>query len=199
LAWVLVDFGMAPIYWGNLYNRAFTAREARFDHHLFWPSPADSPEVQKVMRKTVQSFAAGMYTTVALVMTVVLVGWDSPLVLPLAVGFVVIGYLTTIALAVGNRASIRKIIERSRQQRLALFRSRIDAFEPRMADLSPEESEQLRSLLFLHDRIRDAPSSPTRAHTVVRTAAGLFIPTIAFVITVFGEVSAERVIDAVLP
>ncbi len=200
VAWLLVDFGMAPIYWGNLFNRAFTAREARYDHHLFWPSPADSPEVQKVMRKTtVQGIAAGLYTTIFLVLTVVLVGWDSPLVLPLAVGFVVIGYLTTIGLAVGNRASVRRIIERSRQQRLALFRSRIDAFEPRMVDLSPEESEQLRNLLFLHDKIRDASSSPSTAQTALRTAAGLLIPTIAFVITVFGEVSAERLLDALLP
>ncbi len=200
VAWLLVDFGMAPIYWGNLFNRAFTAREARYDHHLFWPSPADSPEVHKVMRKTtVQGFAAGMYTTFFLVLTVVLVGWDSPLVLPLAVGFVVIGYLTTIGLAFGNRASVRKIIERSRRQRLALFRSRIDAFETRMVDLSPEESAQLRDLLFLHDKIRDAPGSPTGAHTAIRTAAGLLIPTIAFVVTVFGEVSAERLLDAILP
>ena len=59
VAFLLVEFGIGPIYWGNLFNRAFTAREARFDHHLFWPSPADSPEVQKVMRKTVQSFLPG--------------------------------------------------------------------------------------------------------------------------------------------
>ena len=119
--------------------------------------------------------------------------------LPLAVGFVVIGYLSTIGLAFSNRASVRKIVERSRHQRLALFRSRIDAFAPRMVDLAPEESERLRDLLFLHDRIRDAPASTTTTHTVVRTAAGLLIPTIAFVITVFGEVSAERILDAFLP
>ena len=94
------------------------------------------------MRKTTeQGFGAGLWITFYFVLAVVLVSWDSPLVLPLAVGFVVIGYLTTIALAVGNRASVRRIIERSRQQRLALFRSRIDAFETRMVDLSTEESE----------------------------------------------------------
>jgi len=152
------------------------------------------------MRKTTeQGSAAGLYITLFLVMTVVLVGWDSPLVLPLAVGFVVIGYLTTIGMAFSNRASVRKIVERNRQQRLALFRSRIDAFAPRMVDLSPEEPERLRDLLFLHDRIRDAPTSTTTTHTMVRTAAGLLIPTIAFVVTVFGEVSAERILDAILP
>ena len=68
-----------------------------------------------------------------------------------------------------------------------------------MVDLSPGESEQLRNLLFLHDTIRDAPTSTTTAQTALRTAAGLLIPTIAFVITVFGEVSAERLLDAILP
>jgi hypothetical protein len=200
LTLVLYEFGVNTVFWGNLFNRAFMAREARSDHNLFWPSPADSPEVHKVMRKTTeQGFGAGLWITFYLVLALVLVSWDSPLVLPLAVGFVVIGYLTTIGLAFGNRGSVRKIIERSRHRRLALFRSRIDAFETRMVDLSPEESEQLRNLLFLHDRIRDAPASPTNAHTVVRTAVGLLIPTIAFVITVFGEVSAERILDAILP
>lgn len=200
LAWLLYDFGTTPIYWGNLFNWAFMAREARYDHHLFWPNPADSPEVHKVMRKTTsQGFAAGWWITIFLVMTVVLVSWDSPLVLPLAVGFVVIGYLSTIGLAFSNRASVRKIIERSRHQRLAVLRQRIEALEPRFADLSRQESERLRDLLFLHDKIRDAPTTPTNARTLMRTAAALILPTILFVVTVFGEVSAERILDAILP
>jgi hypothetical protein len=200
LAWLLYDFGTTPIYWGVLFNWTFIAREAHYDHHLFWPSPADSPEVQRAMRKTTeQGSAAGLWITGFLVLTVVLVGWGSPLVLPLAVGFLVIGYVATIGAALGWRASVRKIIERSRQQRLALFRSRIDAFEPCMVDLSHEESEQLRDLLFLHDKIRDASSSPTTARTLMRTAAALIVPTIMFVITVFGEVSAERFLDGILP
>jgi hypothetical protein len=200
LAWLLYDFGTIAVYWGNLFNWAMMAREARYDHHLFWPSPADSPEVHKMMRKTTsQAFAAGWWITVFLVMTVVLVSLDSPLVLPLAVGFVAIGYLSTIGLAVSNRASVRKIIERSRQERLAMLRSRIDVFGPRCADLTPQESERLRDLLFLHNEIRDAPSSPTAAGTVLRTAAALTLPTIMFVVTVFGEVSAERILDALLP
>jgi hypothetical protein len=200
LAWLLYDFGATPVYWGNVFQRAFMAREARYDHQLFWPSPADSPEVHKVMRKTTsQGFAAGLWITVFLVLTVVLVSWDSPLVLPLAVGFVVIGYLSTFGLAFSNRASVRRIIERSRNQRLAVLRHRIDTFESRFADLSPEESEQLRDLLFLHDKIRDAPKTPATARTLVRTAAALILPTIMFVVTVFGEVSAERILDAILP
>ena len=200
LAWLLYDFGVATVYYGNVFQRAFMAREARYDHDLFWPSPADSPEIHKVMRKTTkQGFAVGVWVTVWLVLAVVLVGWDSPLVLPLAAGFVVFGYLSTIGLAFGNRASVRKIVERSRHQRLAVLRRRIDTFKARFADLTPQESEHLEHLLRLHDRVRDAPTTPSTTHTVARTAAGLLIPTIAFVITVFGEVSAERILDAILP
>lgn len=200
LVWLLYEFGATVVFWGNLFNRAFMAREARYEHHLFWPSPADSPEVEKVMRKTTsQAFIAGWWITVFLVMSVVLVGWNSPLVLPLAVGFVVIGYLTTISLALSNRASVRKIVERIRQERLKGLRHRIDEFGPRYTDLSSKEADELRDLLFLHDTIRDAPASPSTSHTVGRTAAGLLVPTIVFVITVFGEVSAERFLDAILP
>ena len=200
LALLLYDFGTLPIWSNTVVNWVTMARQARYDHQLFWPSPADSPEVHKAMRRTIgQAFTAGMWITFFLVLTVVLVGWDSPLVPPLAVGFVVIGYLATIVLAVRYPASIRKIIERSRQQRLQGLQRRIDAFGPRYTGLSTQESMELRDLLFLHDRIRDAPATPTTTHTVVRTAAGLLIPTIAFVITVFGEVSAERILDAILP
>jgi len=79
-----------------------------------------------------------------------------------------------------------------------VLRHRIDAFGRRFADLSPEESERLRDLIDLHNTIRDAPTTST-THTLVRAAAGLIVPTIVFVITVFGEVSAERLLDAILP
>ncbi len=127
LALLLYDFGALPIWSNNLVNWAIMARQARYEHHLFWPSPADSPEVGKEMGRTIfQASTAGMWITFFLVLSAVLVSWDSPLVLPLAVGFVVIGYLTTIGLAVSNRASIRKIVERSRQLRLAVLRQRIN-------------------------------------------------------------------------
>jgi len=51
---------------------------------------------------------------------------------------------------------------------------------------------------LLHNTIRDAPTTST-TQSLVRAAAGLIVPTIVFVITVFGEVSAERILDAILP
>ena len=200
LALLLFDFGALPIWNNIVLNWVTMAREARYDHRLFWASPADSPEVQKAMERAVYTASlAGLWTTTFLILTLVLVSWDSPVVLPLAVAFVVIGYLTTIGLTVSNRASVRKIIERSRAQRLSALRSEIDTFESSFVRLSPEESGHLRDLMLLHDKVRDAPGAPTRSSTLVRTAAALVPPTIAFVITVFGEVSAERILEAVLP
>lgn len=63
----------------------------------------------------------------------------------------------------------------------------------------PEESERLRDLLSLHNTIRDAPATFTTTHTAVRTATGLIVPTGMLLITVFGEVSAERFLETLLP
>lgn len=200
LAWLLFDFGASVIYFGIFLNWAFLAREAKYDHHLFWPSPADSPEVKKAMRQvTTQGSATGFWITAFLVLTVVLVSWDSPLVVPLGAGFIVIGYFALFGAAFKNRSSVQRIVQRVREQRLEGLRERIDGFEPNYADLSREESQELRDLLFLHHEIRDAPSTPTTARTVLHTAVGLIIPTILFLATVFGEVYAERFLDNVLP
>lgn len=118
---------------------------------------------------------------------------------PLAVGFIVIGYVTTFGSAIAIRGSVRRIVERIRSQRLTTLQRRIETFESQFADLSSQDSEQLRGLIDLHNMIRDAPTSPTRTHTLVHAAAGLIIPTILFVLTVFGEVYTERVFDAILP
>ena len=128
-----------------------------------------------------------------------LVSWDSPMVLPLTVGFIVIGYLTTISVALINRASIQKIVERIRQQWLTVLRDRIDGFGRPIPDLSAEESARLRETIDLHNLIRDAPSTPTTTRTPTHTAVGLIIPTLMFLVTVLGEVYAERFLDTILP
>jgi len=200
LAWLLFDFGATVIYQGVVVQWAFVAREARYEHHLFWPSPADSPEVKKAVRKTTaQGSAAGFWITVFLVLTVILVTWDSPLVIPLGTGFILIGYLVLFGAALSGRGSVQRIVQRGREQRLRGLRERIDGFGPNYTDLSPQKSQELRDLLFLHDKIRDAPTTPTTTRTVMHTAVGLIIPTIMFLASVFGEVYAERLIGATLP
>jgi hypothetical protein len=197
LALLLYDFGAVAV---NPIGWVVMAREARYDHHLFWPSPIDSPEVQKAVRMTnLFGFATGFWMTVYLVLALVLVSWESPLVLPVAVGFIVLGYLTTIGSTLGHRASIERIVQRARNQRLEGLRHRIETFEPRHADLSLQESELVRGLIDLHNMMRDAPTTPTATHTLIRASVGLIVPTIMFVVAVFGEVYAERFLDAILP
>lgn len=200
LIWLLFDFGATVIHGGVVFEMRFVAREARYDHHLFWPSPADTPEVQQAMRKvTSQGSATGFWITVVLLLTVVLVSWDSPLVVPLGAGFIIVGYFALFGAALGNRASIHRIVQRVREKRLRGLQERIDGFGSSYTDLSPQEFQELRELLFLHDKIRDAPTTPTTTRTVMHTAVGLIIPTILFIVTVFGEVYAERVFDTILP
>lgn len=194
---LLIDFGASTV---NPFNSAVLTREARYDHRLFWPSPVDSPAVQRAIRTTtVFGFVTGFWVTIYLVLAVVLVSWGSLLVLPLSVAFIVIGYLFAFASAASLRSAVQRIVQRSRNRRLERLRRRIEAFEPRFDDLSAEESEQAQRLIDRHNMIRDAPITPSTSRTLVRSAAGLIVPTIVFVITLFGEVSAERFLDAILP
>ena len=142
LAFLLYEFGALMVF-GDFLQWAFAARQARYDHELFWPSPADSPEVRTAMQMwNVRALA--WWITVYLVLMLVLVSWYLPVVVPLAVGFIAIGYLTTMGAAFGDRASVRKIVERVRQQQLEELRQRINPFKSRYTDLSTQESEQLR-------------------------------------------------------
>jgi hypothetical protein len=200
LALFMVDFGSTVVFWSILTGTVFMARVARYEHRLFWPSPADSPAVRKAMRYvTAAGTTTGIWITIILVLTVVLVTWDSPLVVPFGGGFILLGYLATFGAALSSRRSIQKTVQRVREQRLRGLQERIDDFGPNYTDLSPHESQQLRDLLFLHHDIRDAPTTPTTARTVMQTAVGLIIPTVLFLATVFGEVYAERFLDAILP
>ena len=145
-----------------------------------------------------QSFAFGMWITVLLVVTLVLTSWDSPLVIPLGVGFLVIGYSTVIGVALGDRAALRRIVEHSRNQELDQLQQQIAPYRSRYTQLTPQETEQLRSLLELHTVIQNAPTTAS-TRTLWRTAAGLLLPTLVFAVTVLAEVSAERYLDTILP
>jgi hypothetical protein len=200
LAVLLFDFGAMNIYGGTIGNWAFIARQSRYDYLLFWPSPADTPEVQTAIRKTsTQGFITATWFTIFLVLTILLVSWDSPLALPLGAGFILIGYLVQFAAALRNRANIQRIVQRARDRSLQVLQNRIEEFRSHYSHLSHDETDQLRDLLFLHDKIRDAPTTPTRTRTVMHTAVGLVVPTILFLATVFGEVYTERFFDTVLP
>ena len=197
LALLLYEFG--EMVHTNLFWWALIRRESTYDHELSWPSPADSPEIRTARQKMPrQSFAFGMWITVLLVVTLVLTSWDSPLVIPLGVGFLVIGYSTVIGVALGDRAALRRIVEHSRNQELDQLQQQIAPYRSRYAQLTPQETEQLRSLLELHTVIQNAPTTAS-TRTLWRTAAGLLLPTLVFAVTVLAEVSAERFLDTILP
>jgi hypothetical protein len=198
LAFLLYDFG-ATLVFGDLFWWALIRRESGYDHRLFWPSPGDSPEVRTARQKMpVQSLAFGGAITLLFLLVLVLISWDSPLVLPLGVGFLVIGYLTMIGVALGDRAAIRRIVERARDQQLDGLQQMIEPYRSRYTQLTPQQTEQLRGLLDLHNQIRDAPSTAT-THTLWRSLAGLLLPTLVFALTVLAEVSAERLLESILP
>ena len=183
-----------------IFQSAFVGREARYQHRLFWASPVDTPQVEAALRMGVGFwFLNGVWISLYLAMTVTLVSWESPAVVPLAIGYLLIGYVLTIGATLYQRSGIQRIVEGSRAQSLALLRRRIEAFGPPAADLGVAEAERVHRLVELHNLVRDAPSTPAPTRSLFRVAAGMVLPTIMFLITVFGEVYAERVLDMFLP
>lgn len=49
LAFLIYEAAEGVVYGGNLVDVPFMARAARYEHHLFWPSPADTPAIQRQM------------------------------------------------------------------------------------------------------------------------------------------------------
>jgi hypothetical protein len=144
-------------------------------------------------------FMVGIGVTLSLVLAIIVVGLDSAIVLPLAASFVVWGYVTTLASMVGVRSSVRRIVERIRDRNLAELQRRIEAHGTRFLDLPPDEAREVEHLVTLHAALRDAPTSPGTSQTLLHAVVALIIPTAMFVVTVFGEVLAERFLDAFLP
>ncbi len=123
---------------------------------------------------------------------------DSPLVLPLAVGFLLIGCFSAMVWRSPNAP--------------ASAESWGGAADSDYKDYNVASSPSSRTTPISRRRNHRKLQSPSPSrpdsrrfrradatHTVLRTAARLSVPTIAFVITVFGEVSADRLLDAILP
>ena len=199
LALLLYHFCEAVVP-AQILQSAFVGRETRHEHRLFWASPVDTPQVEAALRMGVGFwFMNGVWISLYLVMTVTLVSWESPAVVPLAIGYFLIGYVLTIGATIYQRSCIQRIVETSRARSLGLLRRRIEAFGPPSAELDAEDTERLHRLIELHNLVRDAPTTPAPTRSIVRAVAGLILPTIMFLITVFGEVYAERVLDMFLP
>ncbi|TFC44058.1 hypothetical protein [Cryobacterium shii] len=174
--------------------------QARFDHRLFWPSPADSMAVQEQLRALARvDFARGLGVTAYLVLVGVLLSVTSPLLLPIAFALIVTGYVATLVSIVSSRSAVRKIIRRGVDNNLALLQFRIESFGAVLSELPATALERVRQLIAVHDLIRDSPTSPKRRQALSHAVGSLFIPTITFLAAVFAQEYSGRILDNLLP
>lgn len=198
LAVILYEVG--EVAFRSLWSSLLMARESRYDHELFWLNPMESVEVRQELRTwAATEFDRGLAITFSLVLAAILVPLDSPVILPLTAGIVVMGYLTTLVSMILVRSSVRTIVTGVQARNLASLQHSIDSFGPRLDKLSSQEYERVERLITLHDMIRNASVSPLRTRTLAHAALGLVIPTAVFALTVFSEVYAERFLDRILP
>jgi hypothetical protein len=195
----IILFEVGELTFWSLAAVALVRHESGLDHDLFWPDPVASVEVQAQLRAWSElEVGRGTVVTLYLGLAIVLVGWDSPLVVPLAVGLVATGYLMTLVSTLAMRRGIGRIVARVRDRHLASIQQQLDAYEDRLARLTPTDHDEVQQLLALHDRVRNAPTRPKRSQSAAHAVAALLIPTVMFVLTVLSEVSAERLLEGLL-
>jgi hypothetical protein len=90
-------------------------------------------------------------------------------------------------------------VRHTRDATLDRLRRRIDSFDPRLEDLTPQESEQLQGLIATYAAVRAAPTGPSGAETFGHAVTALAIPALAFFLAVMSEVYAERLLNQLLP
>ena len=199
LAYFLYDYGesasMRIIYY-TLY-----VRESRYLHRLSWFDPFHSPPVQTLLslwRQTAMGGGVGATTT--FIIAVILIGPGSLTVLlaPVA-GLALVSLVLDTISVLSVRRSVQRIVRHTRDATLDRLRHRIDGFEPRLEDLTPQESEQLRDLIATYAAVREAPTGPSGAETFGHAVTALAIPALALFLAVMAEVYAERLLDQLLP
>ncbi len=198
LALLLFDLGEITAI--AVFDVVFVRMQAACPHRLFWLDPVNTPEVRQQMRlMTGGAVFFGIQATVALVLAIVLVSPSSPVVLPLATGITLTAYAAIVTLGIDGRASIGKIVRRSRDRHLALLQELLEAHEPGDGIPGQSESGEVDRLIALYGFLRDASTSPQWTRSLGQTVVALIVPTLMFVVTVLGEVSAERFLEQILP
>lgn len=176
-------------------------RESRYLHRLSWLDPFGSPPVQTLLsiwRQT--AVGGGVGATVTFIIAVILIGPGSVTVLlaPVA-GLALVSLVLDTISVLSVRRSVQRIVRHTRDATLDRLRHRIDGFEPRLEDLTPQESEQLRDLIATYAAVREAPTGPSGAETFGHAVTALAIPALALFLAVMAEVYAERLLDQILP
>lgn len=178
----------------------FLAHEARFDHGLFWLNPVASTPVRRVLDAWARMVGLmGIGSTGYLVLAIFLVSPGSPLLLPVVAAFTIAGYVATIVALIWLRRSISTIAGRILDQGVETLERRISAYAARLDSLVPDESEELARLVLMYQTVRAAPTTPQAWETLGHAARGLLVPTLTFLVAVFSEVYAERLLDRLLP
>jgi hypothetical protein len=187
----LVFFGM--------YCWPFWRRESRYDHALFWLSPVNSPQMQAAVRGWgVAATALGVALSLTLLLGVLLVSFDSPLLLPLVGSVTLLSAFAILSTMTALRVNVRRIVLRVRDRNLAALQRHLTGYADRFAELSRDESDDLRQLLDLHTRIRSAPTSPNPTQTLGHALAALAIPAAGFFLAVLSEVYLEQVLTRLM-
>ena len=200
LAVVLYDFGEAVVV-SVLVIAPFALKEAHYPHRLSWLSPLDSPPVQQMVHAWGHAMVLlGWSTALYFVLAVVLLEPDSitALLAPIA-GFALVALMVTVGGLVAIRSGVRSIVRLTRDQTLQRLQQRIDEYEPRLEELTPDQWRQLEGLIATYQAARDAPTSPSGEQTLGRALGALAIPTVGFLLAVLAEVYAERLLDQVMP
>lgn len=178
----------------------FLARVARADHTLFWLSPLDSEPVRRTLQAAGSAVGAvGLLVTLTIVLSAMVVGLDSPLVLPVVATFTTVGYLAVGICLMSIRRSVGTLTRRVRDRHLAVLQDRIAGYGHRLGSLTPAENDELRHLVETYRSVRDAPTDPRASETFGHAARALLIPTLGFLLAVMSEVYAERLLDQLLP
>ena len=176
------------------------ARLGRCDHHLFWLSPVDSDPIRRMPAAVGRNMNyVGLLNTQYLAFAVVLVSFDSALVLPVVAVFTSTGYVTIAVVVLSVRRAVRTISTRIRDSDLAALEGRIDGFGTRLGSLTPAENDELRHLIETYRTVRDAPTVPGASETFGHAAKALVISTIGLLIAVLSEVYAERLLNQLVP
>lgn len=199
LAYILYEYGESASM--RIIFFTFYVKESRYLHRLSWHNPFDSPPIQILLgiwRGT--SFGGGIMATMAFVIAVILIGPGSltALLAPIA-GLALVSFVLDTVSVLSARRSVQRIVRHTRDATLDRLRRRIDTFEPRLEDLTPQESEQLRNLMATYAAVRAAPTGPSGSETLGHALTALAIPALAFFLAVMAEVYAERFLDQLLP
>ncbi len=80
-----------------------------------------------------------------------------------------------------------------------MLQARLEVYEPGSGTRAASEPGEFDQLITLYVALRDASTHPRWTTSLGQTAVALLVPTLMFVITVFGEVSAERLLERILP